>query len=154
MFTRRRASAVSERAQRAKRTERSGSLPRIEIPGEFPSCKHCFCFLVLAWTLLTLFASLYALPVHLPRQVYVGWFWSPRRAKDAPRGAQDAPREAQDTPRGSQEAPKTPQEAPKTPQEALRTPPGALKTPQEAPKTPPRRPKTAQDPSKTLPRPL
>ena len=58
--------------RRAKRTERSGSLPRFEIPGDFPFCKYCFCFLVLAWTLLTLFASLYALPVHVPRQVYVG----------------------------------------------------------------------------------
>ena len=66
MFTRRRASAVSERAQRAKRTERSGSLPRFEIPGEFPFCKYGFCFLVLAWTFLALFylSSLYALPVH------------------------------------------------------------------------------------------
>ena len=41
-------------AERAKRTERSGSLPRFEIPGEFPFCKYCFFFLALAWTFLAL----------------------------------------------------------------------------------------------------
>ena len=136
MFTRRRASAVSERAQRAKRTERSGSLPRFEIPGEFPFCKYCFCFLVLAWTFLALFylSSLYALPVHARKGLCWGWLCEPRRAQDASKTRQDAPRRAQDAPRRLQDAPRRAQDAPKTPQDT------------------PRRAQDARRRAKTLPR--
>ena len=136
MFTRRRASAVSERAQRAKRTERSGSLPRFEIPGEFPFCKYCFCFLVLAWTFLALFylSSLYALPVHARKGLCWEVFSSQtlsRRSKIA----QDAPWRAQDAPRRLQDAPRRAQDAPKTPQRRAKTRPRRAKTRQDAPKT-------------------
>ena len=102
----------AERAQRAKRTERSGSLPRFEIPGEFPFCKYCFCFLVLAWTFLALFylSSLYALPVHARKGLCWGWFCEPRRAQDASKTRQDAPRRAQDAPRRAETPPRLAQD--------------------------------------------
>ena len=53
-----------------------------------------------------------ALPVHLPRQVYVEGFLGPRRAQDGPRRLQDGPRRPKTPPRRPQDDPRRSQGRP------------------------------------------